>query len=830
MAAAGETGARDPDDGMAERPARARAAGPAPETVPTDPLDRGKAFRYAGLAVVALALLSVATTFLVLTGLTPIDPTPEVTVIALVVNGVLVAILLGGVFHELMKLWSARSAGRAGARLHVRIVALFSLMAVLPASLVAAVATITLSRGLDRWFNDRTTAIVSSSVNVADAYVDEHARVLRGDLIAMANDIDRARALYDLQPARFDAFLQAQTSLRGLPSAYLMRVDGTIATSSIVNPAIELSMPPSNALRDAQPNQPILIAPGDADQVGGVMKLSAYQDLYLYIARPMDPRVVDYLRLAAANAQEYIGLRDSRLNVEVAFGLVYAGVTLVLLVAAIWLGFGFANRLVSPIRHLIAAADSVARGNLRAVVPVDPRAGDIAHLGETFNTMTRELASQQSKLMEANQLIEERRRFTEAVLSGVSAGVIGVGPDGAVSLANRSALELLGAREADIAGRPLEAVLPEIAEVRDAIAAEGSRNRQHQITLKRGQRERTVAVRVTRDPGGDRKAGYVLTLDDITDLVQAQRTSAWADVARRIAHEIKNPLTPIQLSAERIKRRYGKRITDDREVFDQCIDTIIRQVGDIGRMVNEFSAFARMPKPVFERRDVREAIREAVFLQGVGHPDVRTSADLPDEPVVLAFDPRLVTQAISNLVKNAAEAIEQTTMEDRGGAPGTIDVGIRTLPSGEIAIEIVDNGIGLPKEDRQRLLEPYMTTREKGTGLGLAIVRKIAEEHGGRVELLDASAVGRTHRGACVRFVLPADPAAASAATGATGEPPAPRSRTGPDAPQPSGGEARRTAAAATGPPSGTTGGEASAGGAEGEDAAPHFARHAFRT
>ncbi|MCF3932580.1 PAS domain-containing sensor histidine kinase [Acuticoccus sp. M5D2P5] len=712
--------------------------------------------RSIGVVLIPLALLACAATFLILTGLTPITPTSRVIIVALLINGVLVMLLMAGVGYEIIKLWRARSARRAGARLHVRIVALFSIMAVLPAALVAVVATLTLSRGLDRWFEERTHAIVANSVAVADAYVGEHAAVLRSDLVAMARDMDRAEPIYSFEPTRFDAFFQTQAGLRQLPSAFLLNGAGEVLTKTVINPEITLRMPPPDAMREALKGEPVLIAPGEADQVGGIMKLDAYQDTYLYIARLMDPQVNGFLRLTRANAQEYIQMENSRLGVSVAFGLVYAGITMVLLVCAIYLGFGFANRLVAPIRELIGASDAVAKGDLNVEVPVRFFDGDIAQLGETFNGMTETLRNQREELVAANDQLDSRRRFTEAVLGGVTAGVIGIDADDKVTLANPSALNMLDLTGPEIVGKRVSEAVPELAPVLDTSEKlVRLRVKPEQISLRRKGRERTISIRATIDRGDVSRPGYVLTLDDITDLVTAQRTSAWADVARRIAHEIKNPLTPIQLSAERIKRRYGKRIEDDREVFDQCVDTIVRQVDDIGRMVNEFSNFARMPAPAMERRDVRDAVREAVFLQGIGHASVVTETQIPDRPVIADFDQRLVTQALSNLVKNAAEAIEQTSEEDRGGEPGRIRVRLYHNEAGEVVTDIIDNGIGLPKVGRERILEPYMTTREKGTGLGLAIVKKIAEEQGGRIELLDAAAVSDNSRGACIRFVLP---------------------------------------------------------------------------
>jgi two-component system nitrogen regulation sensor histidine kinase NtrY len=736
--------------------------------------DRLRLLRRVGLVATILALISVTVTFLVLTGLTPVAPTTDIITAALAINGVLVAVLVASVAVEVRLLWVARRRGRAGADLHVRIVALFSVIAALPAVLVAILATITLDRGLDRWFEQRTRGIVDNAVAVASAYVEEHGRVLRGDLIALGAEIDRARTMYDYEPVQFDLFLSTQASLRQVPAAFLMKGDGTVVTRTILDLNQTFELPPPQAFARAAEKGPILIAPGDTNQVGGVAKLAAYDDMYLYVTRSMDARVVDYMRLAQEGALEFRDLEASRTGVQIAFALVYVGLALVLLVAAIWLGFGFANRLVTPIRRLITAADQVAHGNLDAKVPIEKSDGDLAHLGETFNAMTDQLHSQREEIISASEQIDRRRRFTEAVLAGATAGVIGIDESGLISLANRSAQLLLAADEGDLVGQHLTDVVPEIAPALQPAGREtADRPRQLQIRLLRNGQERIVNVRVTTDRRADGSGqDRVVTLDDITDLVTAQRTSAWADVARRIAHEIKNPLTPIQLSAERIRRRYGKRIEDDRAVFDQCVDTIIRQVGDIGRMVDEFSSFARMPKPVFEPGDLGEAVREALFLQSVSHPDVQFVSRLPSDAVIGRFDRRLIGQAVANVVKNAVEAVLAVPADVRG--PGRVEVSVHRTGD-DLVIDVVDNGIGLPKDGRERLLEPYMTTREKGTGLGLAIVGKIVEEHGGRIELLDSPAVATGGRGACVRLVIRADgngPVLPSATPEATSGPP----------------------------------------------------------
>jgi two-component system nitrogen regulation sensor histidine kinase NtrY len=458
--------------------------------------------------------------------------------------------------------------------------------------------------------------------------------------------------------------------------------------------------------------------------------------------------------------------------VQLAFGILFLGITVVVLLSAIWLGIGFANRLVAPIRRLIDAAKQVSAGNLR--VEVQPRRsdGDVGALGVTFNTMTAQLRGQRQQLVAASELNDSRRRFMEAVLSGVTAGVIGIDSEGRITIANRTGLQLLEAPERTI-GMPLTQVAPELATVVGAALRDGRPEHRDQVTIMRSGRERTINIRVTTERATGQAHGYVVTLDDITDLVTAQRSSAWADIARRIAHEIKNPLTPIQLSAERLKRKFGKVITDDREVFDQCTDTIIRQVGDIGRMVDEFSSFARMPKPAIVTGNLSDAVREAVFLISVSQPEITFNTQLPPEPLLGRFDARLMGQALANVIKNATEAI--AAVPPTPDFKGAISVVARN-ESNSIVVDVVDNGIGLPRENRHRLLEPYVTTREKGTGLGLAIVTKIIEEHGGHVELLDAPSVATGGRGAMIRITLPR---AVEAANTVQTEEPQARSATG---------------------------------------------------
>ncbi|NUS69944.1 MAG: PAS domain-containing sensor histidine kinase, partial [Ensifer adhaerens] len=412
--------------------------------------------------------------------------------------------------------------------------------------------------------------------------------------------------------------------------------------------------------------------------------------------------------------------------------------------------------IVRPIRQLIGAADSVASGNLDVVVPVRAVDGDVGNLSRTFNKMVSEIRSQQEQILEAKDEVDHRRRFIEAVLSGVTAAVIGVGRDRQITIANPSSEDFLKKAAPDLLGADLRQVAPEIEEV--LVEAEGRHRNDYrkQINVMRGGTERTLNVQVTREEGGEANESYVITIDDITDLVIAQRSTAWADVARRIAHEIKNPLTPIQLSAERLKRRYGKQINqDDKAVFDQCTDTIVRQVEDIGRMVDEFSAFARMPKPTKERADLRAILKDAVFLREMGNNHINFVRDFGEEPLEGLFDGRMLGQAFGNIVKNAVESIEAVPADAVRGQPVVVARARTDAATGQFVVDIIDNGKGLPTENRHRILEPYMTMREKGTGLGLAIVKKIIEDHGGQLELHDAPAEYDGGAGAMIRVILP---------------------------------------------------------------------------
>ncbi len=542
----------------------------------------------------------------------------------------------------------------------------------------------------------------------------------------------------------------------------LIDKDAKVLESAKTGIQQNFATPPAEFLNNVGDDEPTIAVITEGNYVAAVIRLRAFTDTFLYVARLLEPRVVALVQETQEGAAVYSSLEARRLGIQVAFALMFTVIALTVLMSAVLIGLNFANWLVTPIRRLMGAANLVSTGDLHVQVPVVKSEGDLAHLGETFNKMTQELRTQRDELVNASEVIDGRRRFIEAVLSSASAGIMGVDASGKIGILNRSAEKLVGHSESETLGHPLADIIPELNELM-ANAREGAQRLvQGQITISRDNRERNLSVRISAEQNSQSRDSYIITLDDITDLVAAQRTSAWGDVARRIAHEIKNPLTPIQLSAERIRRKFGKVIVEDKTIFEQCTDTIVRQVDDIRRMVDEFSRFARMPKPVMEGEDVADTVRQVVFLMRVGHPDIDIDADIKEDPMPAHFDRRLISQALQNIIKNATEAIGAVAPDVLGR--GKIDV-VVGREHDDIVIDVIDNGIGLPKESRSRLLEPYVTTREKGTGLGLAIVGRVLEDHGGRIELNDASNIRPGARGAWMRLRFAASGHAVGTAT-----------------------------------------------------------------
>ncbi|KKC39307.1 hypothetical protein WH87_03535 [Devosia epidermidihirudinis] len=711
-----------------------------------------RSLRVLGFIVVSASVLMSLISFLILSGTTNIEPSTNVWTIIWIVTGVLVLLVLALVVTEAVLLIQARMQRQAGAGMQIRMVTMFALVAAIPAAIVAVVATIALNQGLDQWFSERTRAMVESSRLVARSYMLEHAQVLRDDIIWVTTELEQAHATYEEDRTRFQRILTALAVTRSLPFTTLVDVDGNTLMRAQI--AVQGAYPkvPSGVIPLVAEGTPAFLSPGTTNLVGSVSKLRGYDNIYLFVARPVDAEVLEYMRLTDENITEYRQYASNRLVFQITFTIMYVGLAVVLLLAALWIGIALANRFVDPIRNLMIASNRVSGGDLEVQVPVQDGRGDLRDLSNGFNRMTQQLKSQREALLTASEMNEKRRQFTEAVVEGVSAGIIGLDPFGAITLVNARACEMLGMPEIDLMGDRIEEVMPELSPILERARSARRGQVRDQVQLGNETDKRTYQVQLTREGSITESKGYVLTFDDITDLESAQRTSAWADVARRIAHEIKNPLTPIQLSAERLRRRYGSKLEDDREVFDKCINTIVRQVGDIGRMVDEFSAFARMPEASPDMADLSDTIRQAVFLESVRLPELTIDTDLPAEAIYAWFDSRLISQSLTNLIKNAVEAFEGLDLPDNTHPTIKVDA---HLEGNYARISISDNGKGWPKDNRQRLLEPYMTTREKGTGLGLAIVAKIIEQHGGIVELVDAEPDAAGRVGACVTFTLP---------------------------------------------------------------------------
>lgn len=638
-----------------------------------------------------------------------------------------------------------------GARLHLRFVTLFSLVSVAPAVLVALAFGVLVNRGVDQWFSDNVTSAVENGANIGRAYVADISDNLERDLATISVELGgEVRTVFPNRIQYSNALAQIADYF-GYPAIYVLDGNGEVLAAGETQAAPPYLAPPREAFEVAAAGEEAHVdVTENPDVIRAVAVLPGYDDAYLYIVRPMQPGLIAGMRNGVESIEAYREAEESRARIQAAFALSYLETALLVLVGAVWLGLTAAGQISAPVARLAKAADQVATGDLSARVDASLDPPEIAILSNAFNRMTGDLQAQQEALRTASDDAQARSQFIETVLSGVSAGVIGLDKKGRVSAINDRALELLSISD-DVIGKPLVKAAPELREV-----VERTENRtEEEIDVERGEETIRLRVRAERGLGGE----SVLTFDDITRLVAAQRNAAWRDVARRIAHEIKNPLTPIQLSAERLRRKYRSQVADDVEVFDRCTETIIRQVGDIGRMVDEFSSFARMPTPRFAPENPAELLRQAVFAQRVAFPDIEVELTEPLPKITLSCDGRMIGQALTNLLKNAGEAVQARRAAD-GQGEGGIRAALEIADDNAVLV-VEDDGVGLPARDRERLTEPYVTTREKGTGLGLAIVRRICEDHGGELQLADA----RELKGARICMALPLTNTGAAAST-----------------------------------------------------------------
>ncbi|HET6223539.1 MAG TPA: PAS domain-containing sensor histidine kinase, partial [Dongiaceae bacterium] len=699
---------------------------------------RPRLHRTLASALLVAALLSGFVTYVTLSGAFGIQGSIETVQLLLLLDLVLLLMLGVVVAWQLVILWLERRRGLIGARLHLRLVGWFSLAAITPTIIIAVFSVLFFAFGMDKWFSDRVRTAVRDSLIVAQAYLREHQESVGYETVAMATDLRREGPLSPLNRDRLERLMTVQSRLRSLDEAAIIDGHRQVLASAELSFVLQSDLDiADDKLESARDGEVVILPSPTEDRVRAVMQLDADADTFLYTSRLVDPKVIAHMDKAKGAALLYEQLEGQRFSIQTIFALIFIVVALLLLFAAVWSALLFAGRLVRPISTLVAAAGQIGSGALETRVPEGAPDDELGTLSRAFNRMTEQIESQRNELVTANRQLEERRRFTEVVLAGVSAGVVGLDQDGLINLPNRSASDLLAIDLMTRLGEPISAVVPEMASLVEAARQRPSWIAESQISLVRGAETRTLLVRVVAEFMSSRLIGFVVTFDDVTELLSAQRKAAWADVARRIAHEIKNPLTPIQLSAERLKRRYLKEITSDPETFETCTDTIVRQVRDIGRMVDEFSAFARMPAPVMAEENLVELCRQAIFLQQNANPGIEYATDFPPHPASIACDARQVGQALTNILKNAAESIEaRLQLSDQAEPPGRIQVIVRENAD-DLVIDIEDNGRGLPVQGRERLTEPYVTTRTKGTGLGLAIVKKIMEDHGGFLLLDD---------------------------------------------------------------------------------------------
>ncbi|HTW36650.1 MAG TPA: PAS domain-containing sensor histidine kinase [Rhizomicrobium sp.] len=689
---------------------------------------------WVALGIGLVALIAGVSTYALVARLVPYKPS-SFALWALLLLDLAIILALGTLIGwRLMRLWVERHSGPVGTRLHARLVAIFSMVALVPAVLVAIFAAFTFDLGIEAWFSAPVKHALDYSDVVVKDYAHEQARMMLADAYDIVREINEDPTIlgpdHRLDQGRFETKLEDMTRDHDLQASLVLDLHGHEigSTKQRFLPAVPLPKP--GELAEAARGTIEIDQPDDR-MVTALIPLQSL-DAYILLVRTVDPKVIASYNRTKKAVSQYHELEASRWQVELIFAALYGIFSLLILLAAIWLALRAANQLLRPVTRLIAAAEQVSKGDLKVQVEIDRDDNEMATLGQAFNRMTAQLLAQRNELVEASHQIDARRRFTEAVLAGVSAGVIGLDIDGRITIVNRAAARLLNAAPEELESRHYSEAVPELAGLIRKALQEPIGRSSGEATVKRAGTVRNLSVQVDSEKDD---AGYIVTFDDITDLVSAQRTAAWADVARRIAHEIKNPLTPIQLSAERLKRKYGGEVTSDPEIFRQCTDTIIRQVNDIGRMVDEFSSFARMPTPTMRRENAQELLHQSVFLQRVAHPQIAFETKAPVDPLYFECDGRLVSQALTNVLKNATEAI---AAREAGGheGPGRIAITLEET-NDRLIYRVADNGVGLPPQHRHRLTEPYVTTRTKGTGLGLAIVKKILEDHGGDVTLAD---------------------------------------------------------------------------------------------
>ena len=676
----------------------------------------------------------------------------------LLLDLIYVLLIVGIVLVRILYVLSQRRSRLAGSKLHFRLASVFTTMSLLPTITVAVFATISINLGLEAWFSERVQSVVGASLSAARSYVDEQQIALVEDISSVADDLlnfKRNKTFIENDELRNELANRQLELQRGLKEAFILDGSGNIELRGERSYLFDFEKPDQQDLNLAV-SDVLLIDDFDNNELRALVYLEGFGDRFLYVTREVDGKLFNLLDETQKTAVLYQQMESDRTAFLLNFAVLYFALALLLIVSSVLFALWFAERLSKPIGRLAAAANRVGAGELTTQVIEDEGDDEIAQLGRYFNQMTKQLKRQRDTLIENTEHIEERTRLFDSVLSSVTSGVIVLDPDGIINFANNSAKTLLNYESQDITNNLLSDIFPELINLFKSLKDTGADNLQSEIKLVQATGLENFLVRMATMNEDEKLKGYVVAFDDITKLVSAQRSAAWGDVARRIAHEIKNPLTPIQLSAERIRKKFSPLLGSDSDTLQQMVEVITRQTEDIRRIVDEFSKFARMPEVKRKNEDICALITSIITLQQAGQPLVTINLSKPKNPIVISIDATLINQAITNIIKNAGEAIDARKKEGLANYDinGVINVMIKENAE-SVVIDISDNGVGWP-EDRSRLFEPYVTTRDKGTGLGLAIVKKIVEEHGGVMRLEDSNPSENSEIvGACISIDLP---------------------------------------------------------------------------
>jgi two-component system, NtrC family, nitrogen regulation sensor histidine kinase NtrY len=700
----------------------------------------------------ALVLLGAAVgmglvTFFILQGVS--FDTMQSVLWVLLADGVIFFALCILIVQQLQKLWRERRENMAGSKLHVRLSLLFGAVAVTPTIIMAVFSIIFFHFGIQNWFSTKVKTGLSEAVMVAQSYLEEHKNVVARDAFLMAEDLKSNKNRLSQDPARLSEALTVFAKVRSLTEAIIFDEEHKVLGKTYLTFALEFEPIPQAAVSEANKGEVGIVTSKYGDRVRALIKIGDNPSLYLFVGRAVDPKVLGHLKKTEEVVQDYTLLEGRRIGYEWVLTLLFGLVGILLLLVSVWVGLVVASQIIRPIGPLINAAKRIGEGHLDARVDEQAQTDELGSLSKSFNQMATELQYKQTELLTVNQKLDERRRFIEATMARVSAGVMGLNAKGQIGFSNQRASEILQRDLGQKMGLALIKIMPEI----QVLLQEAVENPNHiaavqnKFHLKNG----TVflSLQAVADFQDNVLQGFVVTFDDITDLMQAQKQAAWSDVARRIAHEIKNPLTPIQLSAERLKRKYLPEVKTDPKIFEECINTIVRQVNHIGQMVTEFSTFARMPLPMLKVQDILPICQQVMDLQQQAYPAITFKINMPESPILVNLDAQQMSQALLNLVKNALESIEAKHKQDKEFG-GIIKLSVHEEEE-SVMLEILDNGLGLPEKNIDQLMEPYVTTRAEGTGLGLAIVQKIISDHQGTITLSNRA----RQSGAVVKIVLP---------------------------------------------------------------------------